>query len=54
MPTEDEQRDLVVPAGVPVMVIARTYRAQGRAVETADIVVPADRTALDYEGIPVR
>lgn len=53
MPTEVERRDLDVPPGVPVLVVSRTYRVDDRPVETADIVIPADRTALDYEGIPV-
>lgn len=52
MPTDHEQRVLGMPAGVPVIEIERTYRAQGRAVETADIVVPGDRYVLHY-GIPV-
>jgi DNA-binding GntR family transcriptional regulator len=53
MPTEAEQEKLAVSSGVPVFVIRRTFRAAGRAVETADIVVPADRQTLAYEGIPV-
>jgi GntR family transcriptional regulator len=53
MPTDDEQRTLGMPAGVPIMVIERTYRAGDQAVETANIVVPGDRYVLHY-GIPVR
>ena len=53
MPTQTEQQLLNLPPGVPVMVIVRTYRSEGRAVETADIVVPGDRTELHY-GIAVR
>ncbi len=33
--------------------IGRTYFASGRAVETADVVVPADRYRLAYH-LPVR
>jgi DNA-binding GntR family transcriptional regulator len=36
-----------------VLVIERTYYASGRAVETADVVVPADRYKLAYH-LPVR
>ncbi|KJY33065.1 MULTISPECIES: GntR family transcriptional regulator [Streptomyces] len=42
--------------GVPghvVLVVTRTYYASGRAVETADVVVPADRYRLSYH-LPVR
>ncbi|MFG2294810.1 GntR family transcriptional regulator [Streptomyces sp. NPDC048603] len=42
--------------GVPghvVLVIGRTYFASGRAVETADVVIPADRYRLAYH-LPVR
>jgi DNA-binding GntR family transcriptional regulator len=35
------------------MVIERTYSVDGRPVEAADLVVPADRYRLHY-GIPVR
>ncbi|MGW6454634.1 GntR family transcriptional regulator [Streptomyces sp. NPDC055078] len=43
--------ELLALGGVPghvVMVVARTYYASGRAVETADIVVPADRFRIAY------
>ncbi|MGL5867338.1 MAG: GntR family transcriptional regulator [Dermatophilaceae bacterium] len=43
-----ETETLLVPTGVPVMVIERTYFADGRPVETADIVVSADRYTLAY------
>ncbi|MEU8539190.1 GntR family transcriptional regulator [Streptomyces sp. NPDC048717] len=48
--------ELLTLGGVPghvVLVIERTYYASGRAVETADIVVPADRYKLAYH-LPVR
>ncbi|MEU7031797.1 GntR family transcriptional regulator [Streptomyces sp. NPDC014779] len=48
--------ELMTLGGVPghvVMVIERTYYASGRAVETADVVVPADRYKVAYH-LPVR
>ncbi|MER6994265.1 GntR family transcriptional regulator [Streptomyces sp. NPDC000410] len=48
--------ELLTLGGVPghvVMVIQRTYYASGRAVETADVVVPADRYRIAYH-LPVR
>ncbi|MFD3324290.1 GntR family transcriptional regulator [Streptomyces sp. NPDC058701] len=48
--------ELLQLGGVPghvVLVIGRTYFASGRAVETADVVVPADRYRLAYH-LPVR
>ncbi|MEU8617212.1 GntR family transcriptional regulator [Streptomyces sp. NPDC048623] len=48
--------ELLTLGGVPghvVMVIERTYYASGRAVETADVVVPADRYKVAYH-LPVR
>ncbi|NJQ00448.1 GntR family transcriptional regulator [Streptomyces zingiberis] len=42
--------------GVPgrvVIVVSRTFYASGRAVETADVIVPADRYRLSYH-LPVR
>ncbi|GAA2240843.1 GntR family transcriptional regulator [Streptomyces amakusaensis] len=48
--------ELLALGGVPghvVMVVERTYYASGRAVETADIVVPADRFRIGYR-LPVR
>lgn len=48
--------ELLALGGVPghvVMVIERTYYASGRPVETADVVVPADRYRIAYH-LPVR
>ncbi|MFE0648774.1 GntR family transcriptional regulator [Streptomyces sp. NPDC059534] len=48
--------ELLALGGVPghvVMVVERTYYASGRAVETADVVVPADRYRIAYH-LPVR
>ncbi|MFG2871483.1 GntR family transcriptional regulator [Streptomyces sp. NPDC048338] len=48
--------ELLALGGVPghvVMVVERTYYASGRAVETADVVVPADRFRIAYH-LPVR
>ncbi|QNP65113.1 GntR family transcriptional regulator [Streptomyces genisteinicus] len=48
--------ELLTLGGVPghvVMVVERTYYASGRAVETADVVVPADRYRVAYH-LPVR
>lgn len=48
--------ELLTLGGVPghvVMVLERTYYASGRAVETADMVVPADRYRVAYH-LPVR
>ncbi|MEV4424774.1 GntR family transcriptional regulator [Streptomyces sp. R-07] len=48
--------ELLALGGVPghvVMVLERTYYASGRAVETADVVVPADRYRVSYH-LPVR
>ncbi|WP_406136855.1 GntR family transcriptional regulator [Streptomyces sp. NBC_01089] len=48
--------ELLALGGVPghvVVVISRTYYASGRAVETADIVVPADRYRVAYH-LPVK
>jgi DNA-binding GntR family transcriptional regulator len=47
-PRPFESDKLEVPQGVPVMAVERTYYAEGKPVETADIVVPADRYALSY------
>jgi GntR family transcriptional regulator len=52
MPLPNERDVLLISAGVPVMVIERTYAAAGRPVETADIIVPADRYQLHY-GMPI-
>ncbi|PVE12103.1 GntR family transcriptional regulator [Streptomyces scopuliridis] len=43
--------ELMALGGVPghvVMVLERTYYASGRAVETAEVVVPADRYRIAY------
>ncbi|MFI5753643.1 GntR family transcriptional regulator [Streptomyces sp. NPDC051569] len=43
--------ELMALGGVPghvVMAVERTYYASGRAVETADVIVPADRYRLAY------
>ncbi|MEV0444193.1 GntR family transcriptional regulator [Streptomyces spectabilis] len=48
--------ELLALGGVPghvVLVVQRTYYASGRPVETADIVVPADRYRVSYH-LPVR
>ncbi|MFI9581350.1 GntR family transcriptional regulator [Streptomyces sp. NPDC052236] len=48
--------ELLALGGVPghvVMVIERTYYASGRPVETADVVVPADRYRIAYH-LPVK
>ncbi|WP_432057166.1 GntR family transcriptional regulator [Streptomyces sp. bgisy022] len=48
--------ELVLLGGVPghvVLVIQRTYYASGRPVETADVVIPADRYRAAYH-LPVR
>jgi DNA-binding GntR family transcriptional regulator len=45
---------LAIPAGSAVMAIERTHSAGGQPVETADIVVPADKYVLRYRfAIPV-
>ncbi|MEZ0072332.1 GntR family transcriptional regulator [Planotetraspora sp. GP83] len=49
-PTESDL--LVLPAGVQVLHVERTYWAGERPVETSDIVIPGDRFRLVY-GIPV-
>ncbi|WP_046733994.1 GntR family transcriptional regulator [Streptomyces humi] len=48
--------ELLTLGGVPghvVLVIQRTYYASGRPVETADVVVPADRYRASYH-LPVK
>jgi DNA-binding GntR family transcriptional regulator len=47
-PRPHESANLRVPAGVPVMSVARTYFAGDLIVETADIVVAADNYVLRY------
>lgn len=49
MPTAEEAATLAVPTGVPVLTITRQMYAGTRVVEVArDIVLPADRTELEY------
>ncbi|MFI6210086.1 GntR family transcriptional regulator [Streptomyces sp. NPDC051041] len=48
--------ELLALGGVPghvVLVVQRTFYASGRAVETADVVIPADRYRVAYH-LPVR
>lgn len=47
-PRPHEYETLKVSAGTPVMAIERTYYADDEAVETADIVVAADKYVLSY------
>ncbi|MGH3655571.1 MAG: GntR family transcriptional regulator [Micromonosporaceae bacterium] len=50
MPTRDEIDALRIPSGVPVLTITRQTYAGERVVEIAvDIVLPADRTELEYD-----
>jgi DNA-binding GntR family transcriptional regulator len=51
-PMPDEQAALSIPTGVPILAIERTYSAEGRPVETANIAASGDRYELHY-GIPV-
>lgn len=44
----EEVAALRIPQGVPVVAIERTYYADDRAVETADIVVAGDNYMLTY------
>jgi len=48
MPMPDEAEALLIEEGTPVVVIERRMFAGDRPVEVADIVLPADRVALDY------
>ena len=52
LPTLEEQQILGVATGVPMICVQRTYAADGRPVETADISAPGDRYELHF-GIPV-
>lgn len=47
-----EQDALDVPTGVPVLAVERTYFAEDQPVETADIVVSADRYTFSY-AVPI-
>ncbi len=50
-----EAAALAVPAGAAVIVIERLHLSGGQPVETADIVIPAERYRLRYRfGIPVQ
>lgn len=49
----EEAADLGGVPGQLVLVISRTYRASALPVETADIVIPADRYRIAYQ-LPVR
>ncbi|MFW6723089.1 GntR family transcriptional regulator [Streptomyces sp. MAR4 CNY-716] len=49
----DEAQALGAVPGQPVLCIQRTFYASGRAVETADVVVPADRYRVSYH-LPVK
>ncbi|MFE0625774.1 GntR family transcriptional regulator [Streptomyces sp. NPDC058864] len=51
-PRPYESESLQIAPGVPVMAITRTYFAGERPVETADIIVAADRYTLTYN-VPV-
>lgn len=51
-PRPYESEALRIAPGVPVMAITRTYYVHDRAVETADIIVAADRYTLTYH-VPV-
>jgi GntR family transcriptional regulator len=47
MPNPEETRELDIPTGIPVFSIERTHWAGERPVETADIVIRADRLAIN-------
>jgi DNA-binding GntR family transcriptional regulator len=49
----EEMAELGGVPGHAVLVVSRTFFAGGRAVETADVVVPADRFRVSYH-LPVR
>ncbi|WP_329288410.1 GntR family transcriptional regulator [Streptomyces sp. NBC_01455] len=51
-PRPYESEALQIGPGVPVMAITRTYYVSDRPVETADIIVAADRYTLTYH-VPV-
>jgi DNA-binding GntR family transcriptional regulator len=48
----DEASRLRIPLGAIILAVARTYATSDRPVETADIVIPAERWALVYQ-IPI-
>jgi GntR family transcriptional regulator len=43
-----EAQALALPSGAPVLHVERVHLSDGEAVETADIVIPADRFGLRY------
>jgi DNA-binding GntR family transcriptional regulator len=45
---------LAIPAGAPVLLVERVHLAGERAVEAADIVIPADRFRLRYRFGPAQ
>jgi GntR family transcriptional regulator len=46
-PTPEEARELDLPAGVPVLLLRKTYRdVHDRVVNVSDVTMPADRTEL--------
>ena len=47
-PRPHETEALAIPAGVPILVIARTHYADSTPVETADIIVPGDRYEVSW------
>jgi DNA-binding GntR family transcriptional regulator len=51
-PRPYESEALIMAAGVPVLAIERTYYVRDKPVETAGIIIPADRYSLHYR-IPI-
>ncbi|WP_203961220.1 GntR family transcriptional regulator [Actinocatenispora thailandica] len=49
MPSPDEARLLVLPAGVPVITVVRVAHTSERPVEVNEIVVNSDLYVLEYE-----
>ncbi len=49
MPRPEERVELEMPEGVPVLAITRTHWADETPIETADIVIRADRTVVRTE-----
>jgi GntR family transcriptional regulator len=51
MPLAEEEKMLCIPVGVPVLTLTRRMLAgpdRDHVVEVANIVIPADRTVLEY------
>jgi GntR family transcriptional regulator len=49
IPTREEQQLLDIPSGVPIIRLRKiSWSTEGKAVEVADIPLPADRTELTY------